>query len=102
MRLNLELAMKILNDVDEGHRFFCEDGSVFSNLRDLERDLKNMSDEVFLHHTEGERNDFASWIRECLGDVRLADSLIGSDKNSSLKKISSRINYIEKYLENRG
>ncbi len=101
MRLNLELAMKILNDVDEGHRFFCENGSIFSNLKDLEIGFKNMSNEIFLHHTEGGKNDFADWIRGCLGDIRLADSLVGLDKNAALKKISSRIDYIEKYLEKR-
>ena len=99
MRLNKELAKKILSDVEEGGRFFCNDGKVFSNLDDLIEDLKSMDDEVFLHHAGQGRNDFSSWIRECLGDVRLADGLIGLDKKDALKKIGSRITYIEKYLE---
>ena len=99
MRLNEKLAKKILGDVEEGSRFFCNKGKVFSNLEDLKKDLKDMDDEVFLHHVKEERNDFSSWIRECIGDIRLADSLIGLDKKSALKKIEARITYVEKYLE---
>jgi len=99
MRLNNKLARKILGNVDEGKNFFCSDGKVFSNLKDLEKGLEEMSNEVFLHHTNEGRNDFANWISECLDDVRLADSLIGADKESALKKIGARITYIERYLE---
>ena len=49
MRLNEKLAKKILGDVEEGSRFFCNNGKVFSNLEDLKKDLKDMDDEVFLH-----------------------------------------------------
>lgn len=99
MRLNKELAEKILGDVGEGRRFFCSDGKVFSNLEDLKEDIKKMSDEVFLHHTGEGRNDFSNWICECVGDARLADGLIGLDKDATLKKIKSRIRYVERYLE---
>ena len=47
MRLNKELAQRILGDIEEGRRFFCSDGKIFSNLEDLRRDIGEMSDEVF-------------------------------------------------------
>jgi hypothetical protein len=99
MRLNKKLAKKILGDVEEGNRFFCSDGKVFSNLEDLKEGIKEMSDEVFLHHTGEGRNDFSNWISGCLGDVRLADSLVGLDREATLKKIRARLDYIERYLE---
>ena len=102
MRLNVETAKRILGDVSEGNRFFCNDGKFFSNLCDLKDDIPNMSNEAFLHHTGQGRNDFANWIRDCLGDSKLADELVGLDKKDSSKKIGSRISYIEKYLAKKG
>ena len=99
MRLNKELAQRILGDIEEGRRFFCSDGKIFSNLEDLRRDIGEMSDEIFFHHVEKGRNDFSNWVRECFGDVRLADGLIGLDRKSALKKIEARISYVKKYLE---
>ena len=99
MRLNEELAQKILGDVDCGNGFLLDDGKIFCNLVDLEEGMKEMSDEVFFHHTGEGRNDFSNWIYECIGDVRLADGIIDLDKYSVLKKIGSRITYIGRYLE---
>lgn len=98
MRLNVKLADKILSSVGEGNRFFSSDGKIFSNLKDLRDGLRDMSDEVFFNHVKEGANDFSNWIRDCIGDVRLADSLIGLDRKSAFKKLRSRISYIEKYL----
>ena len=98
MKLNIRLAKRILGDVSEGSRFFCNDGKFFSNLCDLKEDFGGMSNEAFFHHTGEGRNDFSNWIRDCLGDEKLADELAGLDKESSLKKIGARITYVEKYL----
>jgi hypothetical protein len=99
MRLNVGLAEKILGSVGEGNRFFSKDGRIFSGLRDLQNGLKTMGNDIFLRHAEKNGNDFSNWVRECIGDTRLADGIIGLDKDATLKKIEARINYIEKYLE---
>ncbi len=99
MRLTKELAEKILDDVEEESKFLCEDGHSFSNLYDLREDIMDMDDETFCYHTERGMNDFSNWIRDCLGDSKLADELIGLDKENSLKKIGARISHIEKYLK---
>lgn len=99
MRLNKELAQKIIGDVDSENGFLLDDGKIFSNLGDLKEGMKEMSDEIFFHHTGEGRNDFSNWIYECIGDARLADGIINLDKGSVLKKIRSRISYIEVYLE---
>jgi hypothetical protein len=101
MRLNKELAIKILGDVSEGQTFVSEDGREFKNLTDLRRGLKEMTEEIFSHHTENGRNDFSNWIRECVGDARLADGLMGRSKEEARKKIRSRINYVRRYLESK-
>ena len=101
MRLNVGIAEKILGDVGDGSRFFATNGKIFASLVDLKNGLREMSEEHFFHHVREGGNDFSNWIRECLGDVRLADSLIGLDKDKAVKKIASRIAYIERYLKNK-
>lgn len=100
MKLNKELAEKILSNTDEDCSFFCCNGGIFSNLKQLRDALVDMTDEVFLHHTGQGRNDFSNWIGDCFGDVRLAEQIINLDQKKSSKKIGSRIDYIEKFLEN--
>ena len=99
MRLNKRLAKKILGEVDEERRFFVDDGRILSSLKNLWTAVDVMDEGCFRHHVNKEKNDFSTWIRECLGDVRLADGLIGLDKNASLKKIGARITYIDRYLD---
>lgn len=99
MRLNKELAKRILGNVEGGKEFFCNGGKVFYSLRDLAEGLRNMNNNAFSYHTGEGRNDFSNWIRESFGDVRLADGIIGLDREETFGKIESRIVYIEKYLE---
>ena len=52
--------------------FWTTDGRVISNLIELQQALGDMADEVFVHHVTKEKNDFADWIENVLGDVELA------------------------------
>ncbi len=99
MRLNKNLANKILGNTENECQFLSSDGDSFSSLKDLWRGIKKMDDNTFLYHTDKGKNDFSNWIRRCLGDARLADSLIGLNRKKSLDKIGARIIYVEKYIE---
>lgn len=99
MRLNRKAAKRILSDTNNDCRFFSADGKKSSNLRDLWEVINSMDSGTFLIHTGKGENDFSSWIRGCLGDVRLADGIVGLDRKATLKKIGARITYVEKYLE---
>ncbi|MFH1521590.1 MAG: DUF5752 family protein [archaeon] len=85
-----------------GHKvFFCNDGSTFNNLEELRKALISMSDETFNYHVNSEKNDFANWIYDVIGDIKLANNLrtVG-DKKTMAKKIRTRISYIKKNLTN--
>ena len=99
MRLNKKLAKKIIGNVNKENKFFCSNEEVFSNLKNLKKGIEKMDNKIFSHHAQKGKNDFSNWVKECIGDVRLADGLIGLSKKSSSKKIESRITYIERYLE---
>ena len=61
-----------LADVPDDKRFLMCDGSVLSNLVQLRDSLKKMNDGIFSYHVNNERNDFKNWIREVIGDKKLA------------------------------
>jgi hypothetical protein len=55
--------------------FWCHDGSVFNDLRELAEGLSAMSDETFFYHSNYEKQDFANWVRDVIEDAWLADEL---------------------------
>src|SRR5438045_650811 len=58
--------------------FWLHNGPVLSNLRDLGRSLKSMTDLQYRYHANGMKNDFASWVeyvlmdKDCASDLRKA------------------------------
>ncbi len=65
-----------LAQVPSEHLFWCHDGRVFRDMSDLARALDTMSEEVFSYHANVEKNDFANWVRDVIGDQQLADELV--------------------------
>ncbi|MCF7910301.1 hypothetical protein K9L16_01360 [Candidatus Pacearchaeota archaeon] len=89
-----------LSKVPENKRFFCSDGSIFSDIYELEKAIRKMDKEVFASHVNSDKNDFSNWIYDVIGDISLADNLRGSsDQKVIAKKIRTRINYIKKKLK---
>jgi hypothetical protein len=68
-------AARILADIDGDKRFFCQDGCAIKNLIELVDCLNHMTEEMFHHHVTSERNDFSNWIRDVIGDEKLARKL---------------------------
>jgi hypothetical protein len=94
--INKEVALRFLSDVPESNRFWCNDGAVFSNLRDLKDALSNMNSETFSHHVNSEKNDFCNWINEVVGDKDLAKEISNlKDKKSIGKKLKERISKLQ-------
>jgi hypothetical protein len=48
------------------------DGSSIKNIQDLKKELARMDSDTFNYHVNFERNDFADWIKDALGDRALA------------------------------
>jgi len=62
----------ILSDVSPNQYFHLKDGKSIKNLLELATALRTMDDNVFFHHVNNKRNDFANWIRDVVGDDKLA------------------------------
>jgi hypothetical protein len=70
--------------------FWVTDGRVISNLAELHDALKVMNSDVFAHHVNKEKNDFANWIADILGDADLAQNLRSAKKPNTACAIVAR------------
>ena len=73
IKIGKDEAKRRLGDVPDDKRFWCHDGKSIKNLKELSKALIDMSDETFHYHLAGGRNDFSKWIRDVVGDDRLAE-----------------------------
>jgi hypothetical protein len=89
-------SKKMLGDVPEDKRFLCNDGLVLKNLRELETALKKMSADTYHHHVGDSKNDFSSWIKDVVGDDKLADALRNNGSQSeAAKTVAGRISWLK-------
>lgn len=78
----------------DGECFWSRDGKILENLSDLKLAFGSMDDEIFLHHTEGGKNDFAEWVEHVLQDKDCAEDLRKTKKLAQAEKvISSHLRY---------
>jgi hypothetical protein len=96
IKISKEEASRRLGDVPDGKHFWCQDGKVVKNLKELEKALNNMSDETFHYHSGEGRNDFSNWIRDVVGDNKLANDL--SKAKSRIRAgnaVAQRISFLQ-------
>ena len=72
---NLKKAKRVLVCANGEQCFWTKDGKIIANLVELSDTLEHMADEVFEHHVNKSKNDFADWIQYVLGDVELAKKI---------------------------
>jgi hypothetical protein len=87
-----------LGDVPEEKRFWCHDGRYLKNLEELELALWQMTEETFLYHSNETKTDFSNWVRDVIGDEKLAkDLLICTAPAQAAQGVADRV----KWLKNR-
>ncbi len=92
-------AKKLLGKVPTQQAFWCCDGSTLRNLRELEQALSKMADETFAYHSNGEKTDFGSWIKDTIGDEKLAKDLSKApNRTQAAKSVTSRIALLDRAL----
>jgi hypothetical protein len=99
MEVTKEQAKKIFANVPESQAFKCCDGRIIRNVRELGKTLAHMSEGTFKYHVNQCKNDFSTWVREVIGDEKLARHLNRtSNKNETLREISYRITFLSGQL----
>ena len=90
-------AGKYLSDALPEQCFWVNNGPILKNMEELANALPELNDEAFHHHVNNEKNDFSSWVKDVIGDQKLANDLLSSkSKDSALKKIRNRLNSLKK------
>ena len=96
VKISKEEANRRLGDVTDEKRFWCQDGKVVKNLKELEKTLNDMRDETFHYHSGEGRNDFSSWIRDVVGDNKLANDLSKAKSHMQASKaVAQRISFLQ-------
>ena len=66
------------------------------NLKELGKALNDMSDETFHYHSGVERKDFSKWVREVVGDEKLANDLSkAKSRIQTSQAVAQRISFLE-------
>lgn len=73
--------------VSEDRQFWLHDGRTLQTLHQLQDALHDMKPEVFSHHVNSSKNDFASWVIDITGDKALADSIRKSKTPKSMEAV---------------
>lgn len=90
-------AKKLLSDVAADKLFWSNDGQVFKNLKELERGLANMSDAAFSYHANDQKNDFARWVKDVIGDDKLAQDLMRAKARPQANKlVADRVAFLQR------
>lgn len=89
-------AGNFLRDVPPENCFWCCDGRVLKNLYELSQAFNEMTDETFNYHVNEDKNDFATWIKEIIGDKKLvADLVKARNRKVASRKVSERISSLK-------
>jgi len=96
VKISRDEAKRRLGDVPDEKRFWCHDGKVIKNLRELRKALVDISDETFHYHLSEGKNDFSKWIREVVGDEKLANDLSKArSRIQASQGVAERISFLE-------
>lgn len=89
---------KFLEDVPEEYVFRNHDGTMLRNMCELEKALGTMSDDTFAYHSSGSKNDFSNWVKDIIGDDKLAAELqkASLSRTQSLRAVSRRVAFLSK------
>lgn len=69
------IRKKILGEAPVEHHFVVADGRKLKNVMELADALETMTEEIFRHHSNEFRNDFAAWVKDVFYDHSLAEDI---------------------------
>ncbi len=78
---------KLLVCAPDDKCFWTTDGKILKNLDELQMAFGTMGEEVFLHHVNQEKNDFADWVEQVLEDRACASALRKSKEPATAKAV---------------
>ncbi|MFC1910543.1 hypothetical protein ACFLXC_04580 [Chloroflexota bacterium] len=95
-----EMALNWLGEVfANDKKFWSRDGGIFRSLEELRDGLKNMELDIYQYHLNENKNDFARWVSDVIGDHELSVEL-GQAKNGveAAQIITNRIEVLKRKI----
>lgn len=97
--MSKKTAKKLLADVPHEHAFRFHDGRTLRNMGELREALKTMNKDTFAFHVSSQKNDFSNWVRNVIGDQKLARDLDrSSNRTQAAKKVAERATFLSSKL----
>jgi len=88
-------AERLLAKVPEEYVFRCCDGRVVRDMKQLGEALTSMTDETFAYHSNEEKKDFGNWVKDVIGDEKLARDLGKSpNQTQAAKRVAERVGFL--------
>ena len=86
---------KLLADVAKEQTLFCHGGKEIRNLKELSDALSTTADETYDYHWDEERKTYSYWVRNMVGDIKLANDLEkATSRNHAAWEVANRIVYL--------
>jgi hypothetical protein len=83
---------RYLDDVPQEYVFWCCDGRILKNLRELRDAFAVMSEDTFTYHVNAAKNDFHNWVKDIIKDDTLAaDLLKAASTRTAVRVVTERI-----------
>ncbi len=70
-----------------GSEFVLKSGQKLKSLRDLMQAMEVIDEETFKHHVDGNKNDFAAWLKHVMEEEQLADEIRNATARQELMRI---------------
>ncbi|MFN2224210.1 MAG: hypothetical protein ACK2UH_16765 [Candidatus Promineifilaceae bacterium] len=95
-----EVAHYYLRDIEPPWKgFWFHMHSMARNLSEFAEGVQDITDEVYNYHNSGQKQDFAAWVQEVVGDSMLARKLLAvSNKEEAAKVVQERVAELKKAL----
>ena len=91
------LSERALTPVSHEASFKAKDGVVIKSIPELHKAVQGMNQEVFTHHVNDKKHDFAQWVSDIHEDHDLAAALKKSTtKTSVIRALGTRLSQLHK------
>lgn len=90
----VSITTQVLGEAPVEHHFALNDGRVLKSVQELADSLEDMATEVFDHHVNPFRNDFANWVEDVFQEKGLAKEL-----RQTRNRIETRIKLLQRLVD---
>lgn len=69
------ISKELYGEAPEKYHFILANGDKLKDLKDLNKALEKMPEDIFRHHVNEMKNDFSTWVKDVLKEDNLANDL---------------------------